>query len=170
MGVENNTNIFTDKDKNIRDVKRMAGTFTLESTQNVIHPVKILEKKLSFSRLKQPLVLLYLFPSDCSSCLIHMMSFSKVQKKYKQQLFVAGVALNGNKTKSVSLGKYKANFFVSSLESNDTFVQTLQNSLHINADLSKPLSVLYKDGQLYSYFEGLIPIEMIEYDIQQALE
>ena len=169
MLVDENIKLFTDKNQKIRNIKRKAGTFTLNDAENSIHPVKILEKKLAFSRVKQPLLLIHLFPSDCSPCLIHLASFSKLQKKYKKQLFIAGIILDEKKTNPSSLPKYKANLYISSLESNDTFVQTLQNSIHTNANLSEPLTVIYKDGYLYSYFEGLIPIEMIEYDIQQAM-
>lgn len=162
---EGSTQVLTDK-----NIKRMTGTFTLKNAKNNTHSVEILEKELFFSDVEQPLLLIYLFPSDCSSCVTNLMSFIELQKQYKKQLFIASIEFNNKKSTFELSSKDKVNFHVSSLAADAPFVQTLQNSLHIDVNLSKPLTVIYKNGHLYSYFEGLVPIEMIKHDIQQAKE
>ena len=40
--------------------------------------------------------------------------------------------------------------------------------LHLPQNFPIPLTVMYVDGKYFTHYEGSVPAEMIEYDIQQA--
>jgi len=40
--------------------------------------------------------------------------------------------------------------------------------LELPENFSIPLTVMYLNGEYFTHYEGSVPVEMIEYDIQQA--
>ena len=48
------------------------------------------------------------------------------------------------------------------------FIHAIHDIIDVPSDTNTPLTLFFKKGEVYSHFEGLTPIEMIIYDIQQA--
>jgi hypothetical protein len=66
------------------------------------------------------------------------------------------------------MAKQEVNYFTSYTKENDLFAYLLVQELHLDENFSIPLTVIYVDGAYFTHYEGIVPVEMIEYDIQQA--
>ena len=44
----------------------------------------------------------------------------------------------------------------------------LASTLDLPKNFPIPLTVIYVEGKYFTHYEGSVPVEMIEYDIQQA--
>ncbi|HHD79917.1 MAG TPA: hypothetical protein ENK98_09865 [Epsilonproteobacteria bacterium] len=106
-------------------------------------------KKLNVQNITQPLVLITLCKSNCKPCLTQIKSLDKVSKKYQRNLFVLHLFEDMQDTK---------------------FIGAIYDSIDINSDTHTPLAILFVEGEMYSHFEGLTPIEMILSDVQQAIK
>jgi len=148
-------------------------TFILNDTHQNRYTVTFKGKKLMIQHLKQSIVLINFFATWCPPCRGEIPYLSDLQKKYKEDLFVAGVLVNDepdSHTLKEFIKKYQANYFISNSIQNNMFVLKLAKALHLPNDFPIPLTVIYKDGNYYRHYEGAVPIEMIEYDIKQALK
>ena len=182
--IENTTEIFTSKDKNIQASKQkitkeqkvekvkkaeevnisilstkkevtpqeetISNDFTIKDKQH-IYRVNLLNRKLTFSNIQKPIIIINLFKSDCTACLSQINAFKKLEKKYNKELFILNLFDNTQDKEIIN------------------FTRAVQHSLNMTTDIS-PLSVIYKNGDYYNHFEGLAPIEMINHDIQQAIK
>ena len=94
-------------------------------------------------------------------------------KKYKKNLFVTGILVNDTieetALKAFTL-KYHANYFISNSKQNDAFASKVVKELQLPENFSIPLTVIYKDGNYYTHYEGAVPVEMIEHDLKNAMK
>jgi len=167
--IENTTEISINKDKKMQmhreetgkqkqkkesntplNEKNISGNFTLKDKQHT-YKVTLLNQKLTFQNIKKPIVIINLFKIDCSSCLAQVKSFKKSEKKYKEDLFVLNL-FDNNQDKEII-----------------NFIHAIQSNFDITTK-TLPLTLIYKNGNYYSHFEGLAPIEMINHEIQQAIK
>ena len=68
------------------------------------------------------------------------------------------------------ISKNHANYFISNSKQNDAFFSKVIKELHLSEDVSLPLTVIYKDGDYYTHYEGAVPVEMIDHDIRQIIK
>jgi hypothetical protein len=66
------------------------------------------------------------------------------------------------------MAKNQVNYFISNGVNNDAYANLLANTLHLPNNFSIPLTVMYVKGEYFTHYEGSVPVEMIEYDIQEA--
>jgi hypothetical protein len=66
------------------------------------------------------------------------------------------------------IAKNQINYYLSSYTQNNDFASLVAKTLHLPQNFDIPLSVMYVEGKYFTHYEGIVPIEMIEYDIQQA--
>ena len=66
------------------------------------------------------------------------------------------------------MAQQQINYFISNTKENDTFAMRLADQLQLDENFSIPLTVIYLNGEYFTHYEGAVPVEMIEYDIQQA--
>lgn len=146
--------------------------FNISNAQNVMHKLMLAYKKLTFHDIQTSTIVLNVFSSSCASCPSQIISLSKLQKKYGKKLFIASLSATDTQNDEVStlIQEKKIKYFVSQDKKNDTLISELFSSLDLNKNISLPLTVIYKDGNYYSHFEGAIPIEMIDHDIQQTIQ
>jgi len=169
--IENSTEILINEDKKVQSEKhqntevqkdihlttakeKSSVTSTLSNTyvlkeKKQTNTVTLINKKLSFKDISQPIVLITLFKSSCKPCLSQIKSLDKVSQKYHKQIFVMHLIKEMQDTK---------------------FIHAIYDLIDINSDSETPLTLLFKEGEIYSHFEGLAPIEMIVSDIQQAIK
>ncbi|MEA1879414.1 MAG: hypothetical protein U9N11_02040 [Campylobacterota bacterium] len=172
--MENSTHIFTDED--IPHDKMYEGsdpiTLTLIGDQNLSEKVTISNKKLTFHNLQQSVVLINLFNTSSTSSISQTVALDKLKKKNKEELFIASLLTDENLTQQ-EIYTFKKNEKIShhflTQAQNKAFTKLLPSSLHFSKQRTLPITVIYKNGNYYSHFEGATPIEMIQYDIEQAI-
>lgn len=147
-------------------------TFVLSNIQDETQKVTISNKKVIFHTPQQGILLINLFASWCKPCIDNIEYINILQQKYSKDIFVAGVSVNDdiNSTKLQSLiDKYKIEYFISNSPSNDRFSNLLATTLNLAKNHDIPLLAMFVEGKYFAHYEGKVPIEMIEYDIKEAL-
>ena len=159
------------EETNISATQKATHTFTLVNTKNESHQVTLSDHKITFQQNEKPIVMLNLFATWCQPCIGQIAYFHDLQKKYQKELFVAGILTHDNIDKSsleTFMAKQQINYFIFHTIDNDAFASLLANELRLDENFSIPLTVIYVDGEYFTHYEGIVPVEMIEYDIQQA--
>ncbi len=147
--------------------------YILHDTDQNERTIAIHNKSISISNVAQSIVLINFFTTWSPSCLEEMSYLSDLQKKYKKKLFIIGILVNDEKSNldlKVLTTQYEAEYFISNSKENNALTTTLLKGLKIPKNFSIPLSILYKNGHYYRHYEGATPIEMIEYDVTQAIK
>jgi len=152
-------------------VKHPTTTFTLTSTREQNHTITLSDQNIVFSASEKPIVLINLFATWCLPCIGEIPYLNDLQKKYPKELFVAGILTHDAIEKAALntfMAKYQINYFISKSTDNDAFATLLASILELPENFSIPLIVMYVNGEYFTHYEGSVPVEMIEYDIQQA--
>ena len=125
-----------------------------------------------FQNIEQPLLLMNFFATWCPPCKGELPDLSHLQKKHVKELFVVGVLVNDEQNSTQLrrfMEKHNANYFISHSSDNDELAKEIIRRLKLPENFPIPLSILYKNGKLYRYYEGAMPIEMIENELKQAI-
>jgi len=145
--------------------------FTLINTKAETHKVTVNNRKVIFEDTIQPIVIVNLFATWCTPCIGEIPYLNDLQKKHKQELFVVGILTHDSIVQTelkTFMAKNQINYFISNGTYNDAFSNLLATTLHLPKNFSIPLTVMYVEGEYFTHYEGVVPVEMIEYDIQQA--
>ncbi|HEY9190673.1 MAG TPA: TlpA disulfide reductase family protein [Sulfurovum sp.] len=146
-------------------------TLTLTDTKDINHTVTLIDQSVMFPTSEKPIVLVNIFSTWCIPCLGQVPYLNDLQKQHQKELFVAGI-LTHDTIEAPALNrfiaKHQINYFVSNSANNDTFSTLLASTLDLPENFSIPLTVMYVKGEYFTHYEGTVPVEMIEYDIQQA--
>jgi len=161
------------KINNIKPPPPKEYTFKFENLQKQASTIKMKNDIYSFSNIKQPIVMITLFPTWCPPCRGQIPHLSSLQKKFKENLFILG-ALVHDDIKEEALKKFiiseKALFFISiNQQSNLDFAKMIAPKLRLKEDFPMPLMILFFKGKYFTHYEGSMPEEMIESDIEQLL-
>jgi thiol-disulfide isomerase/thioredoxin len=159
------------EETNISAPKKATHLFTLVNTKNQSHEVTLSDQKITLLQNEKPIIMLNLFATWCPPCIGQIAYFNDLQKKYQKELFVTGILTHDNIDKpslETFMAKQQINYFISHTTDNDAFASLLANELQLDENFSIPLTVIYVDGEYFTHYEGIVPVEMIEYDIQQA--
>ena len=169
--VENTTEIFTPKDiqaqiqksehKNIKD-EQVDKSTTMQATNasdhftiddgNSHYEINLINGQFSSSDVNKPVILINLFQPECNACKTQMKYLTKLAKKYQNKLQII--------TLSDPMEKVD----------NTRFSDHIKTTLGLSLKSTIPLSILYKEGRYYTHYEGLVPVEMLQYDIEQAIK
>jgi thiol-disulfide isomerase/thioredoxin len=151
--------------------EKNTATFTLVNTKEVNHTVTLSGQKFVFHTSQKPIVLVNLFATWCPPCIGEIPYLNDLQKKYQNELFVTGILTHDTidqPSLETFMAKNQVNYFISNGTENDAFSNLLASTLHLPENFSIPLTVMYVEGEYFTHYEGIVPVEMIEYDIQQA--
>ena len=121
----------------------------------------------------RPLLLINFFATWCPPCYGQIPYFEDLQKKYKEKLFVTGILVNDDSNSSSLKHFYKtyhADYFIADRGNNREITEQIIRMLHLEKNMILPLTILYKDGRYYTHYEGAVPIEMIDHDLEAALQ
>jgi thiol-disulfide isomerase/thioredoxin len=152
-------------------VQKKPVTFTLTNTKTESHNVIVSNKNVIFQNTTEPIVIVNLFATWCPPCIGQIPYLNDLQKKYKTDLFVIGILTHDTIVQSeleTFMAKNQVNYFISNGVNNDAYANLLANTLHLPNNFSIPLTVMYVKGEYFTHYEGSVPVEMIEYDIQEA--
>jgi len=148
-------------------------TFIFEDLQKKSSTIKMKNDFYSFSNIEQPIVMVTIFSTWCPPCRGQIPHLSSLQKKFKKSLFILG-ALVHDDIQEKALKKFiiseKALFFISTNQpDNLKFVNMLTPKLRLTKEFPMPLMILFFHGKYFTHYEGSMPEEMIESDIEQLL-
>ena len=146
-------------------------TFMLLNTKSKSHKVTLNDDQIIFHRNSKPIVLVNLFATWCPPCIGSLAYMNTLQRKYKNDLFLLGVLTHDYidiPSLESFIATHEINYFISNSPHNNAFSGLLARTLGLPQDFSIPLTVMYVDGKYFTHYEGSVPVEMIEYDIQQA--
>ena len=145
----------------------------LKSIKNTTYSVLVDRDHFIIKKVKQPIVLINFFSTWCPPCSGQIPYFEDLQKKYKSELFITGILVNDDANATALetfYAKYHMNYFVSNDAENKNVTSKVIEGLKLDANFTLPLTVLYKNGNYYTHYEGPVPVEMIDHDIKTALE
>ncbi len=148
-------------------------TFILSDIQQNTHTLTISNQKMTFHDIDQSIVVINFFTTWYSPCRGEIPYLSDLQKKYKKKIFVTGILVNDTQDDDALkhfISKYHANYFISNSKQNDAFASKVVKELQLPENFPLPLTVIYKDGDYYTHYEGAVPVEMIDHDIQQVIK
>lgn len=184
--IENTTEFFTKKAIDKQQDKR----FQVEKKKNMLddipkaeiikpetfafdenHTVTVSSQKVIFHKSEQPIVIVNIFSTWCPPCIGEIAYLNDLQKKYHKELFITGVLTHDildQPALETFVSKHQVNYFISNSTHNDAFANLLARTLRLPKNFSIPLTVMYVEGKYFTHYEGAVPVEMVEYDIQQA--
>ena len=148
-----------------------ADTFILLNTKAFPYKVTLSNEKVIFHENPKPIVLINLFATWCPPCVGQLTYLNDLQKKHEKELFIVGVLTHDpidEPLLNTFLAKNSLNYFISNSPHNDAFSSLLASILHLPENFDIPLTVIYVEGKYFTHYEGVVPVEMIEYDLQQA--
>lgn len=151
--------------------KMQLPTFALDNNQSEHYEVTLTKEKIRFSPQKKPIVLVQLFATWCPPCMGQIENLKRLQKAYKQNLFVASILTEDTMTQEqfkAFYAKYEINYFISTSSQNNRFALALAKRLHLGENYPIPLTILLVNGEYFTHYEGSVLREMIAYDIEQA--
>jgi len=126
---------------------------------------------LSIINTKENIVLINIFASWCKPCMGQIPYLAEIQKRESKDLLIIGLTVNDDKS-SKELDSIFENsgirYFISTKKDNKIFVNKIIEQLKLTQNFSIPLSIIYKEGKLFRYYEGAIPMEMLQVEIKNA--
>jgi len=168
----NNTDtMILENEENTTEDINLSTSFLLIDTKNRELNVTMDKSTVITEQIRQPLVLFNLFSSLCKPCMGQIPYLNEMQKLYQDKLFVVGVLVPTTEDKdgvAKEMQERLIEYFISYSMDNGHFIKYLLKALKLPPNFSMPLSVLYRNGKLHRYYEGAIPMEMLEIEIQNA--
>jgi len=147
--------------------------YRLMDIDQKVESVTTLGDDITFASIKEPLVLVSFISTWSPQSRAELPILSKIEKKYGKNIFVLGILIDEEQDSSklrYFMKKFKADFFVSHSQDNQKLTKFVIKSLKLSDNFPIPLSVLYKNGEFYRFYEGIMPIEMMDYEIKQAIK
>ncbi len=147
--------------------------FHLRDLNNEPYTVTISNKKVTFRENTKAITLLSFFASWCLPCRNEIPYLNDLHDRYKDNLFIASILIHDhiNDTNLQNfIDKYQIKYTLFNTIHNNDFASLIAKTLHLPTVYSIPLTVMYVEGNYFTHYEGNVPIEMIQYDIDQALE
>jgi len=155
------------------DTHSLSDTFELNDIKNTHYTVTVSNRKVTFKESTKAITLVTFFTTWCPPCLASIPYMNDLHKKYKKNLLLAGILIHDSMTKpelKSFLAQHNIKYFISHSTHNNDFASLVAKTLHLPHNFTIPLTVMYVEGEYFTHYEGCVPVEMIEYDIQQALK
>ncbi len=169
----NTTEVNTTQAYSQDPVPQIPQTFILTDIDERDINITLNENKIISQDISQSLILLNIFATWCPPCKGTLLDLNQLQKKYQKDLLVVGVLVNDDLNSTDLrhfIKKHNTNFYISYSEENTPLAMQIAKRLELPENFPIPLMVLYKDGELFRYYEGAVPIEIMENELKQALK
>lgn len=151
----------------------LSDTFSLYNLKDTHYTVTVSNQKVTFKENTKAINLITFFATWCPPCLADIPYMNDLHKKYQKDLLISGILIHDDiKQPALKsfLAKHNVKYFISNSTHNNDFASLVAKTLHLPHNFSIPLTVMYVEGEYFTHYEGCVPVEMIEYDIQQALK
>ena len=142
----------------IEDIDRRQSTLEF-------HPERVV-----FRKIRQPIVLLYIFSDRCAPCRGMLPYLGDLQKKNARDLFQIGILVRSDSNSSAVrqlMHRYEAPFFISIHPDNEALAERLVKECGLPENYPLPLTLLYKNGKYVMHIAGAAPYEMLQSLIDQ---
>ncbi len=148
--------------------------YEFKDLKNQANILDIQNDKYNFKNIKQPIIIITIMATWCPPCRGQIPHLSKLQQKFKKHIFVMSTLVHDDISKE-KLEKFiisqKMRFYLSvDQKENLKFIEMITPKLGLNKDFPMPLTIVFVRGKYFTHYEGMIPEEMIESDINQLLE
>ena len=151
---------------------RKKHSFVLNDPNDDNRSISIVNKHLVIDKVTEKIILINFFATWCPPCKGEIPYLADLKKKYKTDLFIAGILVNDTpdaKSLRNFIDSYGINYYISISEQNDALAKFVSKRLELDENFPIPLTILFKNGDYYSHYEGAVPVEMLEYDIKKAM-
>jgi thiol-disulfide isomerase/thioredoxin len=122
---------------------------------------------------EEKVVLFDIFATWCPPCRMEVKHLGHLQKKYGDQLIIAGVTIEDDASNEQLLEFQKkyggGDYLMFNKADNQALARSIASTIGVGQQFPIPLMVLYKNGQYITHYVGATPEEMIDTDIAQAL-
>ncbi|WP_457599522.1 TlpA family protein disulfide reductase [Hydrogenimonas sp.] len=145
--------------------------YTLQDGNETIR-VTLKDEGLAFDT-KEPVVLLNFFATWCPPCKAEIPHLVSLQKSYAGKLKVVAVLVEEhvpNRVVERFRSEHAINYFLSNGPDNMRLATVTADMLHQPKNFPIPLMVLFVDGRYFRHYVGMVPEEMLESDIKDALK
>ena len=147
-------------------------SFVLSDVNDSNRTISIENKHITISDVPEKLILINFFATWCPPCKGEIPYLVDLQKKYDANLFIAGILVNDPieaENLKTFISQQAVNYFVSNAAQNEPLVKLAVKRLQLGENYPLPLTILFKNGNYYSHYEGAVPMEMLEHDIKNAM-
>ena len=149
-------------------------SFEFKNLHDKISTITMKNDIYTFSNVEQPIVMVSLFATWCPPCRGQIPHLANLQKKFKKHFFIIGALVHDDIQKNEFI-KFmiaeKALFFISTnKKENLRFAEMITPKLGLKKDFPMPLMILFYKGKYFTHYEGSMPEEMIQSDIEQLLK
>ena len=143
--------------------------FTLKSDTQAV-TAEVTDEGVDFN-VSESAVLIDFFATWCPPCRAEIPHLADLQKKYPKKLKIMGVLVESKHPAELKrfIEGHGINYFVSNAPDNMLFANRVMELLHQPKNFTIPFMVLFVKGKYFRHYVGLVPEEMIESDIKEAL-
>jgi len=148
-----------------------SNTFILQGLENGIYTADASHNKCVIKESHKAITVISFFTTWCPPCITQLSYLDDLQKRYTRDMLLASVLIHDSIKKpalKALLLQEQIFCFTSYHDNNNIFANQIAKSLKLPKNFSIPLTVIYVKGEYFTHYEGIIPIEMIEYDIKEA--
>lgn len=143
-------------------------TFTLRDVDGRQTVLNLQEGRISLRRVRQPVIILYLFSTKAEICRAMLPDLNHLQHRYADKLFLLGIPVPES-LEEAALRRYmrrnRIDFFISLASDNRKFASVLTDMLQLGENYPLPVTLIFSEGKLVADYEGVVPIEMIRGDL-----
>jgi thiol-disulfide isomerase/thioredoxin len=154
-----------------KEVKKEVKSYILRDSNSTI-VIKESNNGFKFYNIDKPVVLLNFFATWCPPCRAEIPHLSNLQRKYKDKLKIVAVLVENKDKNEIEKfkQKYNINYFISNSLDNMSLALKTADMLHQPRNFSIPMMVLFVNGKYYRHYIGMVPEEMLESDIKDAIK
>ena len=160
--------------KDPKSIPSITYHFEFEDSKKQANILDIKDDKYTFKNIKQPIVIITVMATWCPPCRGQIPHLSKLQQKFKENVFIISTIIHDD-IPTEKLNKFiiaqKMLFYVSTNQKeNLRFTEMITPKIGLSKDFPMPLTLVFVHGKYFTHYEGMIPQEMIESDINQLLK
>lgn len=130
--------------------------------------VHIENDRVTFDHIGQSKMLIHLFSTRADLCRIQLPYLNDLQRHHPEW-FVLGIVVPeaiDAKTLRRYMLREGITFFISHTPDNVPFARWLAHKAQLGENYPLPLTFLFENGNYVTHYEGITPVEMIEYDLR----